>query len=303
MPKFECPHCSQSIDAPDDLAGADAECPACNAAITVPISGSKRKLPALSDVEQHNIEQQQKLASEMAKEAGKLEAERRDIEHAKAELQRSIAEAEGQAESQHAPNHNQPPLIPAQTSGLAVTSLVCGITSLFLSVLTGIPAVIFGHKALGKIKKSQRPIGGSGLATAGLVLGYITTGIFLLVFFLALLSPVLFKQQDKADRARAINNAKQLSYVLYEYDAEADKYPDHLSDLVDEAYIDQSTYDDLIQPVDWIYFSGQSSADNSWNFLLASKEPIADFRVVLEISGAVKTMEEDDYQNKLLLQE
>ena len=36
MAKFECPHCPQRIDAPEELAGTNAECPACGGAITVP---------------------------------------------------------------------------------------------------------------------------------------------------------------------------------------------------------------------------------------------------------------------------
>lgn len=57
MPNFECPHCSQNIDAPDELAGADADCPACKGAIRVPNSThttpkeskppeTKKKIPA-----------------------------------------------------------------------------------------------------------------------------------------------------------------------------------------------------------------------------------------------------------------
>ena len=48
MPKFKCPHCSQSIDAPDDLAGANADCPACGKAISVPdIANAKIEDPEI----------------------------------------------------------------------------------------------------------------------------------------------------------------------------------------------------------------------------------------------------------------
>jgi DNA-directed RNA polymerase subunit RPC12/RpoP len=36
MSKFHCIHCGQRIDAPDELAGTDANCPTCGGAITVP---------------------------------------------------------------------------------------------------------------------------------------------------------------------------------------------------------------------------------------------------------------------------
>jgi hypothetical protein len=66
------------------------------------------------------------------------------------------------------------------TNGLAVTSMVCGIVGLMLlffcgviSGLAALPAVIFGHMALRAIKEAQIPLGGRGMAIAGLVTGYL----------------------------------------------------------------------------------------------------------------------------------
>jgi hypothetical protein len=50
---------------------------------------------------------------------------------------------------------------------LAVLSFTCGW------LLTAIPAVICGHIASAKIRKSGGTLGGRGIATTGLVLGYI----------------------------------------------------------------------------------------------------------------------------------
>jgi len=50
---------------------------------------------------------------------------------------------------------------------LAVLSFTCGW------LFTAIPAVICGHIALAKIRKSGGTVGGKGIATAGLILGYI----------------------------------------------------------------------------------------------------------------------------------
>ncbi len=61
------------------------------------------------------------------------------------------------------------------TNGLAIASFV---TSLFgLTIL----AIIFGHVAKGQISRSGQ--GGSGLATAGLVIGYIFLAIQVFLFF------------------------------------------------------------------------------------------------------------------------
>jgi len=59
-----------------------------------------------------------------------------------------------------------------RTNSSAVASLVFGIMSWFLCpLLGGVLAVIFGHVARGQILRTGE--GGGGMATAGLVLGYI----------------------------------------------------------------------------------------------------------------------------------
>ena len=74
------------------------------------------------------------------------------------------------------------PPAPPQTNGLAVASLVLGIISLACSqCLTAIPGIIFGHIALGQIRRSGGTQGGRGLAIGGLVTGYISVGIVLLI--------------------------------------------------------------------------------------------------------------------------
>lgn len=70
---------------------------------------------------------------------------------------------------------------PRPTSGLAVTSLVCGLASfllswLFIPALASIVAVITGHMAL-KRTKEDPSLGGRGMAFAGLIIGYVVIGI------------------------------------------------------------------------------------------------------------------------------
>lgn len=65
------------------------------------------------------------------------------------------------------------PYTPAkQTNGLAVASLVASLVWFFW--LGSIAAVVFGHVALGQIKKSNGTQSGEGMAIAGLVLGYLS---------------------------------------------------------------------------------------------------------------------------------
>jgi uncharacterized membrane protein len=61
-----------------------------------------------------------------------------------------------------------------QNSTLAIVSLVAGIaTWLILPFLGAIIAIIAGHKAKSDIKKSAGQLTGGGMATAGLILGYL----------------------------------------------------------------------------------------------------------------------------------
>lgn len=85
----------------------------------------------------------------------------------------------------------QPPVAPyasPTTNGLAIASLVCGIAGLTIAAFIGaLLAVIFGHIAKKQI--AERGEGGSGMATAGLVTGYIGLGFSVLCggFYLILI--------------------------------------------------------------------------------------------------------------------
>jgi hypothetical protein len=64
---------------------------------------------------------------------------------------------------------------------LAITSLVLGI--LWLGWLGSAAAVIFGHIAHHQIRESRGQQTGSGLATGGLILGYL--GLTILLIYVA----------------------------------------------------------------------------------------------------------------------
>lgn len=86
-----------------------------------------------------------------------------------------------------------PPALP--NSQAAIVSLVFGILSyVMLPVVGAIVAIVAGHIAKREIRDSNGQLGGGGLATAGLVLGYIQLSILALamclVFGLALIGIV-----------------------------------------------------------------------------------------------------------------
>ena len=77
-----------------------------------------------------------------------------------------------------------PPAAPLRTTnGLAVASLVLGI--LWIWWLGSILAVIFGHVAKSQMSQPDNDQAGAGMATAGLILGYIGLGFLALVIVLA----------------------------------------------------------------------------------------------------------------------
>lgn len=70
---------------------------------------------------------------------------------------------------------------PAKTSTLAIVSLVAGVAGfMVLPIIASIVAVITGHMAKNEIRGSNGAIAGDGLATAGLILGYIGVGLTVL---------------------------------------------------------------------------------------------------------------------------
>jgi Domain of unknown function (DUF4190) len=75
----------------------------------------------------------------------------------------------------------QPPTVPQtvpRTPPVAICSLILAVLSFTCGWLfTAIPAVICGHVARAKIRRSGDTLGGKGIATAGLILGYIALAI------------------------------------------------------------------------------------------------------------------------------
>ena len=102
---------------------------------------------------------------------------------------------------------------PAQpkTSALAIWSLVLGILSfLCFSILSAIPAVICGHKALSRIKSSGGALTGHGLAIGGLVTGYCNLALSLVMIplLMAIAVPNFIKARDTALRVGCIHNLR-----------------------------------------------------------------------------------------------
>ena len=117
---------------------------------------------------------------------------------------------------------------PPKTSGLAIGSLVLGILSLIcFSILTAIPAVILGHIASSRIKRSLGTLAGSGLALAGLITGYLSIALALLAIplLLAIAIPNFVKARDMAQRNTCVNNMHQIEDAIQQWASENKKDP------------------------------------------------------------------------------
>jgi hypothetical protein len=115
-----------------------------------------------------------------------------------------------------------PPGLPPvpQTSALAVWSLILGILSFVLAGLSSIPAVICGHLALRKIKRSAGKNSGGGLAIAGLITGYLGFAILA-----GLTAPTIVRSKKKWLQTEAISNARSFSLALSEFESEYGSFP------------------------------------------------------------------------------
>lgn len=81
---------------------------------------------------------------------------------------------------------------PRPTSGLATTSLICGIAGVVLfwavvPLIASIVAVITGHLAL-RQTKANPAIGGRGMAIAGLIMGYVMIGLLAIGIIMTIVS-------------------------------------------------------------------------------------------------------------------
>ena len=76
-----------------------------------------------------------------------------------------------------------------QTSGKAIASFTCSLVGLFVCVFVGqIIGIVLGHQAKREIQFSEGRLCGDGLATAGIVIGWIGIGLdILLILFWALI--------------------------------------------------------------------------------------------------------------------
>ncbi len=118
---------------------------------------------------------------------------------------------------------------PFKSSTLVPWSLALGIIAVVcLGPIAGIPAVVCGHLALSRIKKSVGPVRGRGKAIAGLVLGYTGSVLWCLIS-----ADALAMEREQTRKVEAKVAVAAASSAVKMYHTEYGRYPLAASTLGD----------------------------------------------------------------------
>jgi len=116
-----------------------------------------------------------------------------------------------------APVQPQSLYTPPPTDGFATASMIFGILGVtcFWGI-AGLPAVLLGHMSKSTIRKSMGHLGGAGMATAGLIMGYVSLALTV-VFAVAVLVPNLNRTREQEHEHSAESSMRTLntSQVVY----------------------------------------------------------------------------------------
>lgn len=108
-----------------------------------------------------------------------------------------------------------------RTSGKAIASLILGFFSLLLPAAVG--AIILGHISRSEIRRSAGRLKGSGMALAGLILGYVWISAIPVLIIAAIAIPNLLRARMAANEASAIGSLRTIVVAETTY---AQKFPD-----------------------------------------------------------------------------
>ena len=124
------------------------------------------------------------------------------------------------------------------TASVAVASLVLGILGLILiGPLGAIPAIICGHLARTKIKQNPQTLTGDGLAVAGLILGYITlvlSVVITIVYFTVSAANAKAGEESENTARIAISRSAvgMIAVAIDLYESDNGQLPTSLNNLI-----------------------------------------------------------------------
>ena len=130
-------------------------------------------------------------------------------------------------------------IFPAQTSGKAIASLVCGLFTFVFPM--SILAIVLGHLSVSEIRRSAGRLKGESIAITGLVLGYVGLAIIPVVLIIAAIAiPNLLRARVAANESSAMASVRQLAAAEIAYFSSHSEsgYSCSLSDLAAAGLID-----------------------------------------------------------------
>ncbi len=133
-----------------------------------------------------------------------------------------------------------------QTAGIAIASLVLGILGLVcFGPLCAVPAVICGHVGMSRIKRSAGALAGEGLALAGLIMGYVSLALMLIMIpiYAAIAIPSFMRARQTSQVNSCMNNMRLISGAIQQWALENDKTAE---DVVTETDIQVYLKDDRV---------------------------------------------------------
>lgn len=113
-----------------------------------------------------------------------------------------------------------PPPTGTGTDTKAIVSLVLGV--LWLGGLASIGAIVLGHLSRGEARREGRPP--SGMALAGLILGYAGASFIVIGILAAIAIPVFLNQSQKADSADVKSELRKVAVLEEARRVDADSY-------------------------------------------------------------------------------
>jgi len=139
---------------------------------------------------------------------------------------------------------SSPAVAQQERSGLAIASLILGILGIAvcLGPLTGVPAVICGHLAQSKIKRAGRH--SSGMVVAGLITGYISIAMAVIMGMLAAVAiPNFVKARKASERYTCLAHLQMIQQAKETWALENRKTEDAVptrADLLEKNLISNS---------------------------------------------------------------
>ena len=170
-----------------------------------------------------------------------------------------------------------PPATEPPTSRLAVASLVLGLLP---CGVTGAAGIVCGILAKKRISQSAGRLGGSGLATAGIVVSASFTVVapFFAAILAGLLLPALAVSKAKAQRIQCANNLRQIGFACRMYSADHEgQFPagyDQLAEVLASTKVLICPADSRPKPAtNWVTLTSRNTSYPYFGAKLTNEEP------------------------------